>query len=268
MRYAWDLQHQYLRDAGLEHGLRGFITRLMLQALRNWDARSANGVDSFIANSDFVARRIHKCYRREAVVIHPPVDTDRFQAGSQRDDFYVTVSRLVPYKQVALIVQAFNRMPDRQLVVIGDGPELGRIRALAGPNIRIMGNQSAESTRDHLRRARAFIFAALEDFGIAPVEAQACGTPVIAYGRGGALETVQNGRTGVLFHEQSVEAIIAALGQFERSAGGFDPAVIRSNALRFREQRFRDELMRHVDALMHTAGPSLDAKVVQLRTAL
>ena len=247
MRYAWDLQHEYLREAGLHRGLRGLLTRSMLQWLRGWDARSANGVDSFLANSDFVARRIRKCYRRDAHVIYPPVDTEYFQPGSRREQFYLTVSRLVPYKQVGLIVEAFRRMPDRQLVVIGDGPEFRRIHARVPDNVRMLGQQSAESTRDLLLRSRAFMVAAMEDFGIAPVEAQSCGTPVIAYGRGGARETVLPGRTGVLFPEQTVDAIVAAVEEFESRRADFDVAAIRANALRFNEERFRQQLMEQVE---------------------
>lgn len=265
MRYAWDLQHQYLREANLERGLRGLAARGMLQWLRGWDARSANGVDHFVANSAFVARRVRKCYRRESSVVHPPVDTDYFRPGKGRDDFYVTVSRLVPYKQVELIVDAFNRMPDRQLVVIGDGPRLDAIRGVAGPNVRVLGAQSADATRDHLQRARAFVFAAIEDFGIAPVEAQACGTPVIALGWGGALETVVPGRTGVFFAEQTAQALIDAVGEFEVRAGRMDPEVIRAHALRFSEARFRAELMQQVEAAMGGQQPDTAGDVLPFR---
>ncbi len=264
MRYAWDLQHQYLREAGLDRGMRGFATRLMLQWLRGWDARSANGVDAFIANSRFIARRIQKCYRRESEVVYPPVDTDYFQPGTRRDDYYLTVSRLVPYKQTALIVEAFNRMPDRELVVIGDGPELEQLQGLARSNVRLLGRQSMEVTRDHLQRARAFVFAALEDFGIAPVEAQACGTPVIAYGRGGALETVLPGRTGLHFHAQTADALVAAVREFETGPDRFDAAAIRANALRFREQRFRSELVERVEAALSHGGRTPATRQIRL----
>ena len=184
MRYAWDLQHQYLRETGLDTGIRGALTRLVLHRMRLWDLRTANGVDRFIAISHFIERRIRKLYRRESTVIYPPVDVERFTPGGPHEDFYVTASRMVPYKRMNLIVDAFTAMPERQLVVIGDGPEAKRIRAGAGSNVRFLGHQPFEVLRDHLRRARAFVFAAEEDFGIAPLEAQACGTPVIAYGKG------------------------------------------------------------------------------------
>lgn len=250
MRYAWDLQHQYLREAGLERGARGLLTRWLLGRMRLWDCRTANGVDQYIANSRFIQRRIRKTYRRESQVIHPPVDTEGLQIASQREDFYLTVSRLVPYKCVHLIVEAFRQLPDRELVVIGDGPELGRLRALAPANVRVLGHQGAEATRGYLQRARAFVFAALEDFGIAPVEAQACGTPVIAFGQGGAAETVLPGRTGLFFARQSAEAIVAAVREFESLPAPLDRAAIRANALRFSEARFRGELTACIDAAL------------------
>jgi glycosyltransferase involved in cell wall biosynthesis len=182
IRYAWDLQHQYLREARLEHGPRSWAARMLLHYLRNWDARSANGVDRMIANSQFVARRIMKSYRREAAVIAPPVDVQAFEVGDKKGDFYLTASRMVPYKRIDMIVEAFASMPDRKLVVIGDGPQMDLVRSKATPNVSILGYQSFEVLKDHMQRAKAFVYAAEEDFGIAIVEAQACGTPVIAYG--------------------------------------------------------------------------------------
>ncbi len=187
MRYAWDLQHEYLRGAGLAHGPRGWLARWMLHKLRLWDMRSASGVDAFVANSHFIARRVRKAYRRPAEVIYPPVDIDGFTLREEKDDFYLTASRLVPYKRVDLLVQAFSQMPDKRLVVIGEGPEFARLRSQAGPNVRLLGYQDGRVLRDYLERAKAFLFASQEDFGIVLVEAQASGTPVIAYGRGGAL---------------------------------------------------------------------------------
>jgi glycosyltransferase involved in cell wall biosynthesis len=242
MRYAWDLQHQYLREHGLEHGVRGFMTRGLLHRLRTWDLRTANGVDRFISNSDFVARRIWKTYRRDARVIYPPVDTEFFQPGErEREDYYLTTGRLVPYKCTRLIVEAFARLPERRLVVIGDGPELKDLKALAGPNVTLLGQQSDVVVREHTQRARAFVFAALEDFGIAPVEAQACGTPVIAFGRGGVTESVAEGKSGIFFHEQSVDSIVAAIQQFERRLTRFNPAEVRASALRFSAERFKQQ---------------------------
>jgi glycosyltransferase involved in cell wall biosynthesis len=246
MRYAWDLQHQYLAEANLTHGPKSWLARAMLHQIRNWDARSALGVDHFVANSAFIARRIRKVYRREAQVIHPPVDVSAFPLGTApREDFYLTASRMVPYKRVPLIVEAFARMPQRKLVVIGAGDDDARARAAAGPNVTFLGHASLDVLRDHMRRARAFVFAAEEDFGITPVEAQAAGCPVIALGRGGALETVVAtgaGRTGLLFAEQTVEAILGAVDDFEAEPTAFTAEACRANAERFGIERFRDEL--------------------------
>jgi glycosyltransferase involved in cell wall biosynthesis len=246
MRYAWDMQHAYLRESGLDRGLRGFAARLLLQRMREWDYRTANGVDLYIANSRFIARRIRKTYRRDSEVVYPPVDTDYFQPGPAREGYYVTASRLVPYKRVGLIVEAFARLPQRRLVVIGDGPELAAIRARAPRNVEMLGRQPREVLRDHLQRAKAFVFAAIEDFGIAPVEAQACGTPVIALGRGGVTESVVDGGTGLFFDEQTVAALVAAIERFE-GGSDFDPQAIRARALGFGAQQFKTRLTGLVD---------------------
>jgi glycosyltransferase involved in cell wall biosynthesis len=243
MRYAWDLQHQYLEESGLTHGPRGWAARALLHYMRLWDVRTAHGVDRFVANSAFIARRIGKVYGRHAEVVYPPVDTAGFSCTEQKADFYVTASRMVPYKKVPLIVQAFSRMPQRKLVVIGDGPDSDRARAYAAPNIEFKGYQPSSVLKDYLQRARAFVFAAEEDFGILPVEAQASGTPVIAFGKGGALETVRalgshSQPTGVLFDEQSVTSITAAVDRFEAHAGSFRAAACRQNAERFSCERF------------------------------
>jgi glycosyltransferase involved in cell wall biosynthesis len=250
MRYAWDLQHQYLRDAGLTRGMRGLLARWLLHKARLWDTRTANGVDHFIANSEFIARRIWKAYRREAAVIYPPVDVQSFALCERKEDFYLTASRLVPYKKVPAIVEAFRALPDRRLVVVGDGGDVGRIKALAGPNVEILGYQPAASLRDLMQRARGFVFAAEEDFGIAPVEAQACGTPVIAYGKGGALETVRGAGddrpTGVFFAAQTPAAIAAAVLELERRGDEITPQACRDNALRFSVDIFRARYARFV----------------------
>jgi UDP-N-acetylmuramyl pentapeptide phosphotransferase/UDP-N-acetylglucosamine-1-phosphate transferase/glycosyltransferase involved in cell wall biosynthesis len=240
IRFAWDLQHQYLFEGGFGFGPRGLLARAILHYVRTWDARSAGGVDVFLTNSNFVGRRIEKFYRRSSTTIYPPVDTELFCPGATKEDFYVTASRMVPYKRIDLIVEAFTAMPDRRLIVIGDGPDMEKIRAKAGPNVRILGHQPGERLRQYLQMARAFVFVAEEDFGIAPVEAQACGTPVIAYGRGGAGESVIPNETGVLFYDQSVEGLIEAVRAFER-VGEWNRAKIRSNAARFSASRFREE---------------------------
>ena len=249
MRYAWDLQHQYLRETGLE-GIRGIPARWLLHRIRMWDYRTASGVDDFIAISHFIARRIWKVYRRESTVIYPPVDVQNFTPEGTREDFYVTASRMVPYKRIDLIVEAFAAMPERRLVVIGDGPEASRIRARGGPNVDFLGHQPFQVLRDHLRRARAFVFAAEEDFGIAPLEAQACGTPVVAYGKGGVLETIPGLTSaqpaGVLYDQQDPEALRLAVAAFEAEMTRFTPEICRQNALRFAPQRFRKEISDHI----------------------
>ncbi|HZW03905.1 MAG TPA: glycosyltransferase family 4 protein [Anaerolineaceae bacterium] len=251
IRYAWDMQAQYLRESRLEKGLRSAVVRGLLHYLRLWDLRTVNSVDVMAANSRFIARRIRKLYRREAAVIYPPVDVERFAFCPQKDDTYLTASRLVQYKRVDLIVQAFAQMPARRLVVIGGGEDLARIRALATPNVTVLGYQPPDVLAAYMQRARAFIFAAQEDFGIVPLEAQACGTPVIAYGRGGSLETVRGGGspqpTGLFFHEQTAAAIAAAVEQFEAHPG-FRPEDCRQNAERFRPERFRQEFADFVGA--------------------
>lgn len=246
IRYAWDLQHQYLRESNLDRGPKGWVAKWLLHRMRLWDVRTANGVDCFIANSHFIARRIWKTYRREAEIIYPPVDVSSFTLHEEKEDFYLTASRMVPYKKIDLIVEAFGAMPDKRLIVIGDGPEMVKIRAKSTSNIVLLGYQPFESLRNHMQRAKAFIFAAEEDFGIAPVEAQACGTPVIAYGKGGALETVvdledSQSPTGVLFGKQTLDCITGAVDLFERNQESFSPSACRDNALRFSPEVFRQQ---------------------------
>lgn len=252
MRYAWDLQHQYLQESGLHQGLRGWLARYFLHRLRIWDQRSAHGVDHFIANSYYIARRILKTYRRPAQVIYPPVDVARFiPTAIRKDDFYLTASRLVPYKKISLIVESFVKRPHQKLIVIGDGPELARVKEKASTNIEILGYQSPAELVHYMQRAKAFIFAAEEDFGIVPLEAQACGTPVIAYGKGGSLETVrdihQEKPTGVLFHQQSIAAIHQALQVFEQHQDQFTPEACRQHAQQFSPEKFREAFKAFVD---------------------
>ena len=250
IRYAWDLQHQYLKQSNLINGPRSVIARLILHYIRNWDIRTSNSVDEFVANSAFIARRIKKVYQRDAQVIFPPVDVDAFLVNEHKEDFYLTASRMVPYKKIDLIVEAFAKMPARRLVVIGDGPDMQKIRAKATPNVEIMGYQPFAVLHDQMRRAKAFVFAAEEDFGISVVEAQACGTPVIAYGKGGALETVRDlyetRPTGMFFDEQSTASIIAAVEQFDGNIGLFSPADCRANAEQFSARYFRERFFAHV----------------------
>jgi glycosyltransferase involved in cell wall biosynthesis len=239
MRYAWDFQEQYLKESGLNKGFKGFLARNLLFFMRGWDVRSSFGVDHFIANSNYIAKRINKVYRRDAEVIYPNVEVEDFDCTVDKDDYYFTCSRMVPYKKIDLIVEAFSSMPDKKLVVIGDGPDMKKIREKSGENIELMGYQSFTVLKDKMAKAKAFVFAAEEDFGIVPVEAQACGTPVIAYGKGGALETVIDGETGTLFGRQDVPSIVSAVHQFETMT--FDAHHIRKNAERFSTSIFNEK---------------------------
>jgi UDP-N-acetylmuramyl pentapeptide phosphotransferase/UDP-N-acetylglucosamine-1-phosphate transferase/glycosyltransferase involved in cell wall biosynthesis len=246
VRYAWDAQTQRLDGRGLVSMAKSAAARLILHYIRNWDVRSANNVDVFVTNSDFVRRRIQKYYRRSARTVYPPVNTDWFAPGEQKEDFYLTASRLVPYKRIDLIVDAFNKMPERRLFVVGDGPELASLTARAKSNVQIIGFQSSERLRQYMQRARAFVFVAEEDFGIVPVEAQACGTPVIAFGRGGVTESVSHLKTGFLFQEQTVDALVQAVEEFDRL--DWDSALIRKNAERFSIGEFRHQFLEIVKA--------------------
>ena len=254
IRYAWDLQHQYLKESGLNRGVKGWLAKWLLHKIRIWDARTGNGVDEFVAISRFISRRIWKVYRRDSTIIYPPVDVNAFELKEKKEDFYLTASRMVPYKKIDLIVDAFSAMPEKQLVVIGDGPEFGKIKAKAGKNITLLGYQNHSVLRDYMQRARAFIFAAEEDFGIVPLEAQSCGTPVIAFAKGGALETIRGlddpKPTGVFFDDQSIPAIKAAVSSFEQEVARISPGVCRANALRFAPERFRAEFKAYVEAEM------------------
>ena len=254
MRYAWDLQHQYLKEAGLDKNLRGYLVRYLLHKLRLWDTRSANGVDHYIANSKFIAKRIDKTYRRQATVIYPPIDTTLFKPGTHKDDFFLAASRLVPYKKMDLIVESFQHLPDKKLVVIGDGPEMEKVKKKAGSNVEILGYQSNAVLLDYMQRTKALIFAAEEDFGIIPLEAQACGTPVIAYGKGGALETVKDANdskpTGLFFPEQTIPAIVNAIHQFEKEAAQFTVENCVEHAAKFNPARFREEIKAFVNSIV------------------
>jgi glycosyltransferase involved in cell wall biosynthesis len=258
IRYAWDFQEQYLaRSAGVG-ACKAAVARLLMHYLRVWDLRAATGVDCFVANSQFVARRIMRTYRRSATVVYPPVDLAQFPLREKKDNFYVTVARLVPYKRVDLLLKAFARLPQCNLVVIGDGPQLPELRRLATSNVKLKGRLTGGAVREHLASAKGFVHAGEEDFGIAMVEAQACGTPVLAFARGGAAEIVQPGETGLLFDRQTPESIIDAITLFERERQ-FDPAQARVNAMRFGVERFREEFRRVVNEATAEIGFSASA---------
>ncbi|NER84141.1 MAG: glycosyltransferase family 4 protein [Leptolyngbya sp. SIO1D8] len=246
IRYAWDLQWQYLEQAGLRQGLKGLITRMIFHYLRLWDVSAAHRVDRFVANSQFIARRIWKTYRRRCEVIYPPVAVHQFRADRPREDFYLTVSRFVPYKRVDLTIAAFNQL-GLPLVVIGDGSDRTRLQQSARSNIQFLGYQPDSVVIDHMERCKGFIFPAEEDFGITPVEAQAAGAPVIAYGRGGVTETVISGKTGAFFLTQTVKALVDAVQEFEQNSTQAPAAIIRQHAEQFSEARFRHTFQRFID---------------------
>lgn len=240
-RYLWDLQETYEKQSGGLGSFARMVFRASVPWVRDFDRQAADNVTHFIANSSFVQERIRKCYGRDSEVIFPPVDVDAFEYTRPRKDFYLLVSELTPYKRVDLAVEAFRGFSSR-LVIIGDGPEAKRLRAMAPPNVEFLGRQPFSVLKEHFETCRAFLFPQIEDFGITAVEAQAAGAPVVAFRQGGALETVVEGRTGVFFDEQTAESLRGAFQRVD-DAEGFDPAICRENAYRFRAERFRDEIV-------------------------
>ena len=251
IRYAWDMQNEYLK-ASRPGAVTNILMRAILHYIRQWDMVASQRPDIIFANSGFIARRIRKIYRREARVLYPPVDTESFPFQGRKDDYYLTVSRLVPYKRVDLIMEAFHRMPDKKLVVIGDGPDRKKIQKMTASNIQWLGYQPVDVVRRHMQNARAFIFAAKEDFGITPLEAQACGTPVIGYKAGGLAETVKGLEdthpTGVFFSEQTSRSIQEAVTLFETVSERIELQMCRKNAERFSNSRFKNEFCGYLDS--------------------
>jgi glycosyltransferase involved in cell wall biosynthesis len=248
IRYCWDMYNEYLEESHLYKGLKSWLVRYMLHRIRKWDLLSAFRVDYFITNSDYVGQRVRSTYRRESTTIHPNIDIDRFELCEEKQDYYLASSRLVAYKKIDIIIEAFNRMPEKKLVVIGGGPNLESYRKAAGPNVDVMGYQPFDVLKERMQHAKAFVFAADEDFGMIPIEAQSCGTPVIAYGHGGSLETVNENVTGLFFDEQTPEAIIQAVKKFEsRGHKPFDYKTCREWAEGFSEERFKKEIKAFVE---------------------
>ena len=215
MRYAWDNAELYLNNANISRGLKGFLARSTINYLRKWDLKTASRPNYLIANSKFIAGKIKRIYNREADIIYPPVDVNKFTCETEKEDFYLSASRMVPYKKVDLIVKAFSEMKDKKLKVIGEGPEFDKIKMMATPNIEVLSFNN-NLLKSLLQKAKALVFAAEEDFGITVVEAMACGTPVIALNKGGTAETVIDGSTGILFNSQNVEVIKNAVRKFEK----------------------------------------------------
>lgn len=255
IRYAWDLYHQYIIESGLKKGVKGMLAKFFLHYLRLWDISAVNRVDFFVANSKFISKRIKKTYGRNSTVIYPPVNVDEFSLSTQKEDFYLTVSRFVPYKKIDLIVHAFSNMPNRKLIVIGDGPDFKKISKAEFNNIQFMGFQKSEVVKTYMQKAKCFVFASIEDFGITPVEAMACGTPIIALKKGGACETVIDGVTGVFFDDQDEVSLRDAVDRFEGLLE-FDFVKIRQHAEKFSNNRFRNEFKNFVEDRMNEFNSS------------
>jgi glycosyltransferase involved in cell wall biosynthesis len=253
MRYAWHMRESYFAER--VRGLKARAVDVLLAAIRAWDKRTASRVTHFIAISQTIRKRIADSFGRDSVVIYPPVDTDFYtpDPAVRREDFYLVISAFAPYKRVDLAVEACNRLRQR-LIVIGSGQDADRLKSLAGPTVEFLGWQKDEVLRDHLRRCRALLFPGEEDFGIVPVEANACGTPVVAYAQGGATETVvpldQPQPTGAWFAEQTVESLVTAMEQLEKDAGRLDPAAARRQALKFEQRKYETDLFDYLNRVM------------------
>ena len=244
IRYAWDLYHQYLKESGLDKGFKGALAKYFLHKIRIWDISTVNRVDHYIANSNYIARRIKKVYGKDSTVIYPPVDVEKFELYEEKEEYYFTMSRMVPYKKIDLIVETFSNT-NKKLIVAGTGPDMQKIKSFAGENVEFVGFISDEEAINYMQRAKCFVFAAEEDFGIVPVEAQACGTPVICLGKGGTKETVVDGVTGVHFEEQNVKSLSKAIEKFETLK--FNPQEIREHSLKFSKERFEKEIKEFVN---------------------
>ncbi|WP_089170193.1 glycosyltransferase [Azotobacter chroococcum] len=247
MRYVWDMYHEYLAGAGR---IIRTLFPLVAHWLRVWDRLSADRVDHFIAVSGFIASRIKKFYHREAEVIFPPVNASEFSPEAERGDFYLCLGQLVAYKRADLAVEAFNRL-GLPLIVIGEGELFDSLQAKAQPNVRMMGRQPFPVIKDLLQRCQGLVFPGMEDFGIVPVEAMAAGAPVIAYGKGGALETVIHGKTGILFKEQSVEALMRAVQQIENGEFKFSPKLLHEHAATFDKNIFKQRIKSFISQQQH-----------------
>ena len=254
MRYAWDLYHDYIHDYLSKKPIRRFFAMLILHYLRTWDYSASSRVDHFIAISNYVAKRIEKTYQRKAVVIYPPVDTQYFTYEPEKQDYYVSASRFVPYKKMDVIAEAFRHLPHARLILIGEGPERKKVLRKKLPNVSLVGWVDRLKLRTYLQKAKGFIFAALEDFGIAPVEAMSTGTPVIAYGKGGARETVVEGKTGIFFGEQTPESIQKAVQRFETCS--FDYQTVHQHAQKFSKERFQKEFAKQIDTYKNAFSSS------------
>jgi glycosyltransferase involved in cell wall biosynthesis len=245
VRYAWDLYHTYIKEGGYNKGLRGFFVKMTLHYLRLWDQSGNNRVNYFIANSNHVKKRINNIYQRDSVIIYPPVNTSSFPCETNKEEYYFSAGRMVSYKRLDLLAEAFTLMPDKRLVIAGQGEELKKIKKKAGSNVTVLDHLSQTDFIAHIRKAKAFVYAAEEDFGIVMAEAQAAGTPVIAFKKGGASEIVVDGNTGILFNQQTTDSIIEAIQKFE--AQELSPGTISNRAAVFSVSRFREEYFQYVE---------------------
>lgn len=254
IRYLWDMYHRYLDNLNLKNGFKGIIVKIIFHFMRNWDFRSSQSIDFLIAISHFVQKRIFKYYRRESHIIYPPVNIKKFKTDENKDDFYVTVSRIVQNKNIKLIVETFTLMPDKKIFIIGDGPELNSLKKSASNNIVFLGKQEDDVVIQYLQKAKAFVFASEEDFGIAPLEAQACGTPVIALEKGGSKETIigldNENPTGVFFKDETPESLKKAIHIFEENIKKITVLNCRKNAERFSSENFKNEFKRYVEKIV------------------
>ncbi len=242
MRYAWDWCHEYLKESGADHGIKGLIARKLIHDIRVWDRTSAERVDMWIANSENVKKRIKKYYRKDSSVIFPPVNVAAIKADrTEPEEFYLIASRLEPYKKIDLAVKAFNAN-GKPLVIVGEGSQLDYLTSIAKENVKLVGAKYGQELYSYFARAKAFIFPGEDDFGITPVESMAAGRPVIAYKKGGTLETVIAGKTGMFFSEQTVTSINATIAKFEEDILSFSIENCQAQADKFSKDKFQEQI--------------------------
>lgn len=246
MRYAWDNSKQYLAEANADKGLKGKLANGVINYLRKWDLATSARPNYLITNSNFIAQKLKRIYNREATVIYPPVDVNKFTFIPKKENYYLTASRMVPYKRIDLVVSAFSKLPDKKLFVVGNGPEFEKIKKIAKQNIEFLGYREGEDFKNIMAKAKAFVFAAEEDFGITVVEAMACGMPVITLSKGGTAETVVDGKTGILFDSQNTDSIVKAVLRFEEKENTFNPQEISNHAKQFSRKIFEDKIKEYV----------------------
>lgn len=247
IRYVWDLREQYLNQANLKSGLKGWVANKILNYMKKWDLKTKDRPDYYVANSRYIAERIKRIYNIEAEVIYPPVDTEKFKCEPVKENYYLTASRFVPYKKIDLIAETFTGMPEKKLIIIGEGPEERKIKSKSGKNIEFVGFKTAGELSGFMQKAKAFVFAAEEDFGIVVIEALSCGTPVIALNKGGSAETVINNQYGILFDEQSPASLTGAVKKFENNESRFNSADLSGYAKNFSRKIFEEKMRGFVE---------------------